>query len=131
MMAVSELGDLGSPYKWDEIPARILDCGWLFIPDFHIDYGDAVQPNHKEWSLLAALIDYRLEHGKRTYFGIQNINRVPTFIREKILLNFYLRELPETPVAETRPDIIATGPKPNALGFGAVRTALTKALYKT
>ena len=130
MTALAELRSLGAPYKWDEIKARILDCRSLFIPDLHIDYGDAVQPNYKEWTLLAALIDFRLEYGKRTYLGVQNINRVPPFVREKLLLNFYLRELPETPVAESRPDIVATGPKPSTIGFAAVRAFLTEALYK-
>jgi len=130
MAALSELRSIGSPYKWDEVPCRVLDSHSLFIPDFQIDFGDAVQPNHKEWALLAALIDFRLEYGKRTYLGIQNVNKVPGFVREKLLLNFMLRELPEMPAAESLPDNIATGPKPNTIGFETVRAMLTKALYK-
>ena len=130
MAALSELRSIGSPYKWDEVPSRVLDSHSLFIPDFQIDYGDAVQPNHKEWTLLAALIDFRLEYGKRTYLGIQNINKVPVFVREKLLLDFLLRELPEVPTFECLPDNIATGPKPNTIGFATIRALLTKALYK-
>ena len=130
MAALAELRSIGSPYKWHEIPSRVLDCYSLFIPDFQIEYGEAVQPNPKEWTLLAALIDFRLEYGKQTYLGVQNIYKVPKFVKEKLLLDFYLRELPDVPVAESVPDNIATGPKPNTIGFAAVRAVLTKALYK-
>lgn len=98
MLLIDGLRDLGSSYQWPEVLSPILDVGALFVPDFHIDYGEAIQPTHKEWVMLANLIDYRQEHGKRTYLGIQNHNRVPAFILEKLVANYVIRELPEHPV---------------------------------
>lgn len=98
MLLIEGLRDLGSSYQWAEVPSPILDVGALFVPDFHIDYGDALQPTNKEWAMLANLIDYRLDHGKRTYLGIQNHNRVPPYILAKLLDNFVIRQLPEHPV---------------------------------
>lgn len=130
LTTLAKLKSLGSRYKWDEVKSCVLDNHALFIPDFQISYGDAVQPNPQEWSLLTALIDYRLEHGKRTYLGVQNINGMPSYVTAKLLLDFFVRELPEKPKVETHPDHVATGPKTSALGFSDLQAALSTALYK-
>lgn len=122
--ALEQLRELGSSYKWHEVASRVLDCRSLFIPDLQIEYGVAVQPKHKEWSLLAALIDYRIEYGKKTYFGVQNFNNVPGFVKDKLLLSFHLRELPEAPATPSGPNHIASGPKIGTRGFADVRAAI-------
>lgn len=122
---LGDLSELGPKYKWDEEKSRILDRRWLFIPDFQIEYGTAVQPSHQEWNLLASLLDYRLEYGHRTYLGVQNFNGLPHYLREKLLSNLFVRELPEIPLPFELENFEATGPKmTEELGFKNLRDRL-------
>lgn len=131
LLLLDMLSILGTPWEWEEVSHPILDAKHLFIPDFQIDFGDAVNPTAQEWSLLAKLVDYRLEHGKRTYVGVQNPQKLPKFLLHKLLEQFQCKVLPEIPEVPDTLDFEAGGPKPdNVLGFEAVGQATKLALGK-
>lgn len=131
LLLLEMLTDLGAPWEWPEVHHPILDAKHLLIPDFQIDFGDAVNPTAQEWSRLAKLVDYRLEHGKRTYVGVQNPQKLPKFLRDKLLEHFQCKMLPEIPEVPDGPDFEASGPKANnVLGFEAVMQASKAALGK-
>jgi len=130
MTLLDRLRDIGPKNAWDTTPSRVLDTHWVFVPDFQIEYGDAVQPNGPEWSLLAQWIDYRLDYGKPIFLGIQNFNGVPWFIREKLLLNCFFRELPEEPEPSQIENHVFVGDTVNDRGFTAVRAALMPKFVK-
>lgn len=124
MILLDWLKDLGAPYLWHEVPSTLLDCPKLFIPDFQIDYGAAMEPTPAEWSLLAKLIDYRIEYGKLTYVGIQNHNKVPHYVLKKLLGEYDICELPEMPDVPPMEDFTSKAPIiAKALGFSDLKSA--------
>lgn len=131
LLLLEMLSDLGAPWEWSEVHHPILDAKHLFIPDFQIDFGDAVNPTAQEWSRLAKLVDYRLEHGKRTYVGVQNPQKLPKYLLHKLLEHFQCKVLPEIPEVPDTPDFEASGPKANTvLGFAAMMQASKVAIGK-
>jgi len=91
MEVLSRLNDIGPSHLWDTEKDAVLDAKHLFIPDFHVDCGAAMQPTPQGWALLAKLLDYRIKEGHLTHLGVQNFQKFPDYLRKKLLTNFDIR----------------------------------------
>ena len=132
MKVISGLKHLGGTWEWHKTEHVVLDAPRLFIPDFEIDFGQAMQPSFAEWSLLGKLIDYRLEHGMRTYLGIQNHNNLPSYIVSKLIDNLDIHELSEDPDIPAFDNFVSKAPKDiKALGFNAANAISLNKIYQT
>ena len=131
MKVIARLKTLGSTWEWHKAEDVILDSPRLFIPDFEIDFGKAMQPSFAEWSLLSKLIDYRLEYGKQTFLGIQNHLNIPSYLINKLIEHFDIHELPELPVVPTVEDFVSKAPATfKALGFLAAKALSVSKMKK-